>query len=99
MRRDKVGESIAHKVFMCAMSIERAGSCEPVDHETAMELRRDAQTLARDPEFRKAYASRNGAGAIWLDGLMKDARAPYRHDETIVERELWKWMREANERA
>ena len=99
MKRDRIGENIAYKVYMAALSIERAATVGPVDRETALEIREDAEMLSRDPVFRKAYAEKHGAGALWLDKLISDARAPYPADEPIVERELWRWCREARDRA
>lgn len=95
---DKIGENIRHKVFIACMNIERAANVESVDEETVNEMLEDALVLSRDAKFRSEYAAKRGAGAIWLDGLIKDARRPYIKDEMITERELWKWMREAKER-
>lgn len=97
MKKDRIGESIRHKVYMALMSIERASCCEgSVDLDTCNEIMADSVALSNFPAFRAVYDSKNGAGAIWLQSLIDDARKPYPVNGPLTVRELFRWVDLAN---
>ena len=90
MAKDRVGENIRHKVFMCMMRCEKAATVGMVDDETVAEIREVSRRLSVFQPFRDAYAAKKGAGALWLDRMIHEAQKPY-PPGPIEKRELWVW--------
>jgi len=88
----KFATDIYSKVFTATLRIERAANQGPVGKDVTAQLRADARALSEDSVFRKAYAARQGAGAIWLDKMIKDAARPVGPSESPSDRELWGWL-------
>jgi hypothetical protein len=99
MKLDKTAENIRYNVQHAMICIERAACCEPLDDSTIEDIMADARMLATDATFRAEYDAKRGAGPMWLAAMIRDARQPYPHDAPIVERELWRHLREARERS
>ena len=66
----RILERIRHKLNMALILGERGGSREPLGRETVNMLRVDSSEMAN--YLLPVYLAKNGAGAIWLAGKLRE---------------------------
>lgn len=99
MKHSEFANKIYNRVYASILRIEQAANSGPVDADVTAQLRADARALSEDDHFRRAYASRQGWGDMWLNKMITDAGRPVSPSEMPSDRELWQWLKCARARA
>ena len=89
---------VEQKIRNALLRIERKACSEKLDGETRQKIVEDAKILSEDQEF-IIQLHRQPFPDEWLMSMIAEAGRPYTDDEHVENRRLFRWIRNARQRA